>query len=481
MKRIFKTRGKKFVSVVIVLALLLCTCCFVSSAAATSIRINVSQVTIQSGGQYQLSAIIMPSNSSKTLKWSSSNNSVASVNNNGLVTGRNSGTATITCTTTDGSNLSASCTVTVAQLISSISMQGNLEIYTGNSQRLSVTITPSNATGKALKWSSSNNNVASVNDGVVTGIAPGTATVTCVTTDGSKKSASCTVVVKQGVTGITLNKTNITLGVGNSAQLTASVHPSNASNKSVSWSSSNNGVASVDNSGRVTGNGVGTATITCRNGDITAYCNVTVANVSNGNTYVPSGAHRNGNSGSAGPGNTNNSNNGNTVTVSNDSNNSGNDVNNVPEDEGDVIELPSDDFNQAVEDLFSKDNDDSSKKYDITDVMKLQVRQSKKENPITISWTAVKGFSGYEVYAAKKDGKKETSDEDYVLLGETTGSYYEIVNFKHKKTYQIKIRTYMINEETGEKNYSDFTDIVTIKTKSMKFSQWIKSLFVKMY
>lgn len=105
--------------------------------------------------------------------------------------------------------MSASCTVTVAQLISSISMQGNLEIYTGDSQRLSVTITPSNATNKGLRWSSSNNNVASVNDGVVTGIAPGTATVTCVTTDGSKKSASCTVVVKQGVTGITLNKTYV--------------------------------------------------------------------------------------------------------------------------------------------------------------------------------------------------------------------------------------------------------------------------------
>ena len=372
--------------------------------------------------------------------------------------------------------MSASCTVTVAQLISSISMQGNLEIYTGNCQRLSITITPSNATTKGLRWSSSNNNVASVNDGVVTGIAPGTATVTCVTTDGSKKSASCTVVVKQGVTGITLNKSNVTLCVGISAQLSASVHPSIASNMSVSWSSSNNGVASVDYSGRVTGNGVGTATITCRNGDITAYCNVTVANVSNGNSYVPSGAHRNGNSSSAGPGNT--------VTVPNDSSNSGNDgndVNTVPENEGDVIELPSDDFSQAVEDLFSKNNDDSSKKYEITDVMKLQVRQSKKENPITISWTAVKGFTGYEVYAAKKDGKRETSDEDYVFLGETTGSYYEIVNFKHKKTYQVKIRTYMINEETGEKNYSDFTDIVTIKTKSMKFSRWIKSLFVKMY
>lgn len=95
------------------------------------------------------------------------------------------------------------------------------------------------------------------------------------------------------------------------------------------------GVASVDNSGRVTGNGVGTATITCRNGDITAYCNVTVANVSNGNTYVSSGTHRNGNSGSAGPGNT--------VAVPNDSSNSGNDgndVNNVPENEGDVIEFP---------------------------------------------------------------------------------------------------------------------------------------------
>ena len=118
--RLFST----VMTIVLMLNMFSCTLfSFSSYAAATNIRMNISQATIQSGGQYQLSAIITPADASKSLRWTSSNPNVATVDNNGLVTGRSSGTSTITCTTTDGSNLSASCTITVAQLITSISMQ----------------------------------------------------------------------------------------------------------------------------------------------------------------------------------------------------------------------------------------------------------------------------------------------------------------------------------------------------------------------
>lgn len=483
-------------TIVLMLNMLSCTLfSFSSYAAATNIRMNVSQATIQSGGQYQLSAIITPSDASKSLRWTSSNPNVATVNNNGLVTGRSSGTSTITCTTTDGSNLSASCTITVAQLITSISMQGSLEMNTGNTYRLSVSISPASATGKSLKWNSSNGNVATVSsDGTVTAKSPGTANITCVTTDGSKKSATCTVTVKQGVTGITLNKTSTTIGVGNSTQLTANVSPSNATNKSVKWSSSNTGVATVNGNGQVTGVGVGTTTITCRSsdGNATASCTVTVANVSSGNS---------GNSGSAGntsgtvkpnQGNQNNQSNQNgasNVSPAPSLNNSGNVTNeNVPEDVGEITELPEEELNKAIDDIFEDDNENENsenngeKEYSIDTMLKPKLLQSKKENPLTISWSAVKGFSGYEIYVAvQKNKKDEISDDDYFFAGETMGSYYEIVNLEHKRTYFVKLRTYIIDEETGEKKHSDFTSPINIKIKGKGFTKTISDWFTKIY
>ena len=481
--RLFST----IMTIVLMLNMFSCTLfSFSSYAAATNIRMNISQATIQSGGQYQLSAIITPADASKSLRWTSSNPNVAIVDNNGLVTGRSSGTSTITCTTTDGSNISASCTITVAQLITSISMQGSLEMNTGNTYRLSVSISPASATGKSLKWNSSNGNVATVSsDGTVTAKSPGTANITCVTTDGSKKSATCTVTVKQGVTGITLNKTSATIGVGNSTQLTANVSPSNATNKSVKWNSSNTGVATVNGNGQVTGVGVGTTTITCRSsdGNATASCTVTVANVSSGN----SGSSGN-TSGTAKP-NQGNQNNGSPASPAPSLNSSENVINeNIPEDVGEITELPEEELNKAIDDIFEDDNESESsenngeKEYSIDTMLKPKLLQSKKENPLTISWSAVKGFSGYEIYVAiQKNKKDEISDDDYSFAGETTGSYYEIVNLEHKRAYFVKLRAYIIDEETGEKKYSDFTSPINLKIKGKGFVKTISDWFTKIY
>lgn len=139
----------------------------------------------------------------------------------------------------------------------------------GQTVQLTATVTPSNATNKALEWKSSNTKVATVSSsGKVTAVANGTATITATAKDGSKKSASCKVTVNISpatvpVSSVSLNKTSVTLTEQfHGIQLTATVTPSNASNKALEWKSSNTNVATVDSSGGVIALANGTATIT---------------------------------------------------------------------------------------------------------------------------------------------------------------------------------------------------------------------------
>jgi transglutaminase/protease-like cytokinesis protein 3 len=136
-----------------------------------------------------------------------------------------------------------------------------------------------------VTWTSSNNNVATVdNTGKVTAKAAGTAIITVTTADGSK-SASYTVTVTAApvepvaVTGVTLNKSEASLVVGNTETLTPTINPSNATNRNVTWTSSNNNVATVDNTGKVTAKAAGTAIITVTTADSskTASCTLTVS------------------------------------------------------------------------------------------------------------------------------------------------------------------------------------------------------------
>ena len=254
--------------------------------AVTGITINKTTTSIEVGKIDTLVATISPSNATnKLIAWSSSNSNVATVNN-GVVTAKTVGTANITVTTANGKT--ATCVVTVKTPVpQEVAVTGvtlnktNVSLEVGKTDTLVATISPSNATNKLIAWSSSNSNVATVNNGVVTAKTVGTANITVTTANG--KTATCVVTVKTpvpqevAVTGVTLNKTNVSLEVGKTDTLVATISPSNATNKIIAWSSSNTSIATVDANGKITGKAAGTVTITAKtNNGKTAACKVTI-------------------------------------------------------------------------------------------------------------------------------------------------------------------------------------------------------------
>lgn len=251
---------------------------------ATGISLSSSTASVLIGSTLQLTATVSPSNATnKTVTWRSSNTSIATVNSSGKVTGVNLGTATITATTADGTNLSASCQVTVNPVLAtSVSLNKSSEtLLAGESVQLTATVLPSNTTDKSVTWKSSNTAVATVDaNGRVTAVKPGTATITVTTADGSNRTATCKVTVQPVLVSLlSLNLTETSMRPNDKVQLTASVQPSNATNKTVAWTTSDAGVATVNDNGLVTANAPGTATITARTTDgsnLTATCKVTV-------------------------------------------------------------------------------------------------------------------------------------------------------------------------------------------------------------
>ena len=249
--------------------------------SVTGISLDKASLAVTVDSSVQLNASVEPENAqNKTVYWESSNPAVASVSA-GLVTAKSKGTAIITAKTDDG-GYTATCTVTVSQPVTGISLnQSSISIIKGKTYQLSASIQPSGASNRNVTWSSSNSNIATVSSsGKVSAKAAGTATISVTTKDGSK-TAKCTVTVKNEpikVTGVSLNRSQITLFVGKSENLTAAVKPSNAANKGITWQSSNTNVATVDSSGRITARTEGTATITVKTNDNgkTAKCTVTV-------------------------------------------------------------------------------------------------------------------------------------------------------------------------------------------------------------
>ena len=149
----------------------------------------------------------------------------------------------------------------------------------GQTSTLSATISPSKGTNTSVTWKSSNTSVATVSaKGVVTAVGNGTATITVTTASGSK-TATCKVTVSIATTGVSLNKTSVTLTEkGKTLTLSATISPSNAADKKVTWKSSNTSVATVSAKGVVTavGNGTATITVTTASGSKTATCKVVV-------------------------------------------------------------------------------------------------------------------------------------------------------------------------------------------------------------
>ena len=159
----------------------------------------------------------------------------------------------------------------------------NLTLNMGETSTLEATIIPDNATNKNVTWISENENIASVDNGVVTTIGEGETTITVITEDG-EKTATCNITVLPNedpeeipVEEITLNTQNVTLEIGETSTLEATIIPDNATNKNVTWTSENENIASVDN-GVVTAIGEGETTITVatEDGEKTATCKITV-------------------------------------------------------------------------------------------------------------------------------------------------------------------------------------------------------------
>jgi uncharacterized protein YjdB len=255
------------------------TCTVTVVAPVTGVTLNKTTVTLTVGGVETLTATVAPENAAnKAVTWSSDKPAVAAVDNGGKVTAKAPGTAAITVKTADGGK-TATCTVTVVAPVTGVSLKKTATTLTvGGAETLTATVAPPDATNKAVTWSSDKPAVATVDAaGKVTAKAPGTAAITVKTADGGK-TATCTVTVVAPVTGVTLNKTTVTLTVGGSETLTATVAPPNATNKAVTWSSDKPAVATVDQSGKVIAVTPGTATITVTTADggKTASCSITV-------------------------------------------------------------------------------------------------------------------------------------------------------------------------------------------------------------
>ncbi|MDE6338298.1 MAG: Ig-like domain-containing protein, partial [Muribaculaceae bacterium] len=199
------------------------------------------------------------------------------------VTALSPGECLITLTATDGSNVSASCKVTVLPiLVESLSFEWEQkECIIGEYIYNGVLISPTDATNHNLVWTSSNPEIAEVaTDGLIRGVSAGKAVITATTTDGSDISAQCKVIVNPIlIESITLDHSEWNCKVGDSFSLTATVLPENATDKSISWTSSDPNVATVDENGNVTAVNVGECTVTASAADglgVSATCKVTV-------------------------------------------------------------------------------------------------------------------------------------------------------------------------------------------------------------
>jgi len=308
----------------------------------SGVTLSQDDAVLTVGGEtLTLTATVAPANAKdKTVSWTTSNDAVATVDANGVVTAVSAGTATITATATNGTDdtsddKTATCTVTVTQnykvtLADGTEDSGNwtispanpqpgdvvtityggtkkvksvkavkkaavikvtiitlnkteTTINVGSTETLSVTaIEPSNATDKTYTWNSDNTAVATVNatTGEVTANAVGTANITATANDGSGVTATCAVTVIVPVSSITINNAPTeALFVNSKGTLTATVVPDNATDQTVTWSSSDPDYVSINETTgeyEVKGTtGYGSATITATAGGKTATCTIT--------------------------------------------------------------------------------------------------------------------------------------------------------------------------------------------------------------
>ena len=252
------------------------TCEVTVTVPVTGVTLSQTELPLVKGATATLTATVVPSDATnQKVRWSSNNTSVATVEN-GTVTAVSGGTATIKVTTEDG-NHTATCEVLVTVPVTGVTfLQTELPLVKGATATLTATVVPFDATNQRVSWRSNNATVATVENGTVTAVSAGNATITVTTEDGNH-TATCEVTVTVPATGVTLSQTELSLVKGATATLTATVAPSDATNQKVTWRSNNTSVATVE-SGTVAALSAGNATITVttEDGNHTATCSVAV-------------------------------------------------------------------------------------------------------------------------------------------------------------------------------------------------------------
>lgn len=232
-------------------------------------EINPAALTVEKGESYALE--LLPEG--QEASWSTSDSAVATVSQDGTVTGAACGTCTVTASTASGE---ASCTVTVVNIaVKLVSLNKTATtIVIGGSELLTAAVLPENADDRTVTWSSSDPEVASVENGKVSALSLGEAVITAT---AGNLSAECTVTVKgPDVESVTLDMEELMIKKGQTAVLTATVTPADADFGSLLWESSDESVATVDN-GKVTAVEVGSAVIKVTAGNKTARCTVYVS------------------------------------------------------------------------------------------------------------------------------------------------------------------------------------------------------------
>jgi uncharacterized protein YjdB len=281
---------KKLFLIMLAVSTCLAACKEEEQTVATSVElvsVTPGSLALEEGDSYTLTATVSPETAvDKSVRWTTADASKVIVNSEtGEVTALAIGSAIITATAKENGR-KGHCTITVTEKIFHVESVAILPTLTitgkGEAATLTVTVLPDNATDPTVTWSSSDENIATVDsDGVVTAVNGGAATITVTSNDGAK-TADCVVTVIVPVTSVSVLPTTTTIGLDATpptVQLAATVLPDDATDKTVTWSSSHNNFATVDNEGLVTAQaeGAATITVTTNDGSYTATCVITVS------------------------------------------------------------------------------------------------------------------------------------------------------------------------------------------------------------
>lgn len=232
-----------------------------------SLSISKSKIIFNSQKENALlTAKVLPTNTNnKNLIWSCNNKNVACLSSDGNIIPKNKGTCKITAKTTDGSNLSVSCYVTVKEIIPEkiINVKQKLRINLGGTEKISPKIYPQNATNKDITYSSSNENVATVdNKGNITGKSIGECQIVMKAKGNNSIQTKTKIVVTKLVTDIAPSTNSVCIVEEEKYLLKTFVLPSDATNQTLKYSSNNNSIAIVDPKGEIIGKKEGNCIVT---------------------------------------------------------------------------------------------------------------------------------------------------------------------------------------------------------------------------